>query len=260
LSRIEPDPAPPTFTDGEDPTRYLAPAEPEEPHDPLTVFEEAVDFIDPGAWVMKAVTEICGANPIEDVLELVGGDWRAFARTGHVYESLGRAFEAIGWNLKSGNASMDGYWSGNAADDAWTYVDTIADRAIRHKAPLEEIASNYRQATHAAYAFARAAGPIGAMLIDEVIVAGIAAAAGAVTAETGVGAGIGFGVAALTSMKVVHDADRMFKLMGEADVVIRAVQGAIQNQLADLDHHALRQLQAASLAETMHTPMLPGSY
>ena len=238
----------------------MTPEEPEEPDDPLTVFEEAVDFIDPGAWVLKAVTELCGANPIEDAVEWVGGDWRAFARTAQVYESLGRAFEAIGWNLKSGNASMDGYWSGNAADDAWAYVDAIADRAIRHKQPLEEIASNCRQAAHAAYAFARAAGPIGAMLIDKVIVAGIAAAVGTASAETGIGAAAGYGVAAVASIEVVEDADRMFRLMGQADALVRVVQGTIQNQLADLDRHGLGHLQSASPVESMPTPMLPGSY
>jgi hypothetical protein len=249
------------FADGEDPTRYLvAPGEQEEPHDPVTVFEEAVDFIDPGAWVYKSLTELCGLNPIEEVLKFVGGDWRAFARTAHVYESLGRTFESIGWNLKFGNGNIDGYWSGHAADDAWTYIDTIAEQAIQHKAPLEEIARNCRRATDAAYAVARTAGPIGATILDEVMVAGIAAAAGTVSAETGVGAAIGYGVAAVTAIKILEDADRMFKLMAEADVLIRGAQSAIQSQIAELNSHGLRQWQSASLADPLPTPMLPGSY
>lgn len=259
MSRIEPDPAPPTFADGEDPTRYLTPGQLVEPHDPLTAFEQAMHSIDPGAWVMMAVTEICGFDPIEQALKFLGGDWRAYSRTGQVYQNLGRAFDAIGWNLKSGNNGMDGYWSGNAADDAWTHVDTVADCAIRHRAPLEEIASNYRQATQAAYAFARAAGPIGAMIVDAALVAAIAAAAGTATAGTGLGAGIGYGVAGVAALKVIHEADRILKLVGEVNVLVRAIEGVIRNQVAELDRDGLRQLQSASF-EAMPTPMLPGSY
>src|SRR6185437_16557892 len=137
MSRIAPDGSPPTFADGEDPTRYLKPpGEPEGFEDPLQAFQEALDTLDPGAWVMDLITQLFGANPVEQATERLGGDWVAYAKSGEAFKNLGEFFWSEGWNLKTGNDNLDGYWSGNAADAAWMYFDTVSQRAIAHREVL----------------------------------------------------------------------------------------------------------------------------
>lgn len=190
------DPSPPTFVDGVEPTSYLkAIGEPEEPRDPLTVFQEALDNLDPGAWVLKAINAICGYNPVEQAFEKLGGNWVAYGKCATMYRNLGQFFEAVGWNLKFGNDSLDGWWSGQAADAAWIHFDDLAQRCIAHKDVLNRMADQYDIAKNSAYHFAIAGGPIAAAIIDAAIVAAVAAAAGTATSETGVGAIIGYGVA-----------------------------------------------------------------
>jgi hypothetical protein len=110
-------------------TDLLAPiGEPDHPEDPLTMFQSALDFVDPGAWVLKAITTICGSNPIEQAFEKLGGDWVGYAKCANMFANLGQFFTAVGTNIKSGNDTLDAWWSGQAADAAWIHFDDLAQR------------------------------------------------------------------------------------------------------------------------------------
>ncbi|MEV6930823.1 hypothetical protein AB0M46_40915 [Dactylosporangium sp. NPDC051485] len=219
---------PPSFADGLDPTSYLRPpADPEHPEDPLTAFHEAIDYLDPGAWVMAAISGLVGSNPVEDAMERLGGDWRAYGRAAGMFTNLGSFFEAVGWNVKTGNDELDGYWSGQAADAAWIHFEDLAQRCIAHKATLDHLHEQYKTAGDAAYHFAISGGPVAAAIIDAAIVAGIAAAAGTATSETLIGGAIGYGVAAYEVWEIIELCDKLLRMIGLADAAIQAVVGQI---------------------------------
>jgi hypothetical protein len=217
----------PTFTDALHPTDALKPPTAEHPEDFLTLFQESLDAIDPGSWVLEAINSIFGSDPIEQAMEKLGGDWQAYGRVGDMFEHLGEFFEGVGTNLKIGNDELDGYWMGTAADSAYLYFDDLAERTRAHKAVLHQLADQYRTASSAAYHFAIAGGPIAAAIVDAALVAGIGLAAGTAAAETGVGAAIGYGVAAFESYEVIEQCDHLLRLIGLTDSAVQGVAGQV---------------------------------
>lgn len=214
----------PTFGDAFHPTDELKPPTAEHPEDLLTLFQESLDAIDPGSWVLEAINEIFGSNPIEEAMAKLGGDWQAYGKAGDMFEHLGEFFQQIGDNLKIGNDELDGYWMGVAADSAYIHFDDLAESAKAHREVLRKIAEQYKVASDAAYHFAISGGPIAAAIIDAALVAGIAMAAGTATSETLVGGAIGYGVAAFEAFEVIEQCDHLMRLIGLTDA---AVQGAV---------------------------------
>ncbi|MDT5036972.1 MAG: hypothetical protein QOE03_2157 [Micromonosporaceae bacterium] len=258
MARIPGEDAPPTFNDGAEPTAYLKPiGEPEEIKDPLATFQEALDTLDPGAWVMNAINDLFGSNPVEEAMARLGGDWVAYAKCAEAFRNLGEFFQAVGWNLKWGNDSLDGWWSGQAADAAWIHFDTLAQHCLAHREVLREIADQYETAARSAFHFAQAGGPIAAAIIDAAIVAGIAAAAGTASSETVVGGIIGYGIAGFEIYEIGEKVDHLFRLIGLTDATIQAVGGTL-GSIVGTSPDVLAGFSGISLATSGAGPTLPG--
>jgi len=219
--------AAPSFRDAFPPAEVLKPPAAEHPEDLLTLFQESLDAIDPGSWVLEAINEIFGSNPIEEAMSKLGGDWEAYGKAADMFEHLGEFFEQAGENLKIGNDELDAYWRGVAADSAYLYFDELAEKAKAHREVLRKIAEQYRVASDAAYHFAISGGPIAAAIIDAALVAGVAMAAGTATSETLVGGAIGYGVAAFEAFEVIEQCDHLMRLIGLTDSAVQAAAGQI---------------------------------
>jgi hypothetical protein len=254
------DPAPPTFKDIDEPSGHLTPIpDPIEPSDPLTLFQQALDNIDPGAWVLKAIAEICGYDPIETAFERLGGDWVAYAKCAQMYRNLGEFFRAVGGNLKSGNGSLDPYWSGQAADAAWIHFEDLAERCIAHQDVLNQMAAQYDTASNAAYHFAQMGGPIAAAIVDAALMAAAAGAIGTAASETVVGGLVGWGVASFEAWEVIEQAEHLMRLISLTDAAVQGVVGQLgtiigtsPDVIAGFSNISLDQ-------EYLTTPRLPGA-
>jgi len=194
----------------EDPTGYLT--EPEEPDsalskgfvNPLDIF----NYLSPSAWINAAIAEITGFDVIGWMSEAVTGDWAAMYRFGDAMGKLGLCLRQLGANITMGSIEMDLHWDGNAGDAALRYFFDLGNAVGRQEESLDEVKERYQKAALGAFLLADELGNIAQAMADRAIIAGIAAAGGAALSETGAGAVVGYGVAALIAVDILNLANR----------------------------------------------------
>ncbi|MEV4754475.1 hypothetical protein AB0J86_05050 [Micromonospora sp. NPDC049559] len=96
--------------------------------------------------------------------------------------------------MQSGAGTLELFWRGHAGDAAVRYFTDLAASVVGLQAPLETVARAYLEMADAVGSAGEAIGGLVKGMIDAAIIAGLAAAAGTVTEETGVGAVVGYGV------------------------------------------------------------------
>jgi hypothetical protein len=136
--------------------------------------------------------------------EPISGDWAAMWKFGDALANLAKFHTSLGGHIIDQAANLDPAWHGNAADAAHQYFAHLAIAVSGQQAPLNDIADRYHQAARGAWQTANQLGNLYQAIADRVIIAGVAAAAGSALAETGVGAVIGYGVAALMVVDILE--------------------------------------------------------
>jgi hypothetical protein len=211
----------------DDPTSYLV--EPGEPDDsvsngfanPLDLF----NYASPSAWINTAIEKLTGVDVFGWVTEWLSGDWAAIWRFGDAMGYLAQSVQQLGINIQQGMIDLDSSWDGNASDAAYQYFSGLASSVSGQQGPLSEIRANYHKAARGAWQFANQLGNILQALADKAIIAGIAAAAGTITAETGVGAVVGYGVAALIVVDMLELINKASTIINTAGTVILGLFG-----------------------------------
>ncbi|MFG2167880.1 WXG100 family type VII secretion target [Micromonospora chersina] len=198
--------APANFVDVRDVRGHLdTPGDPDEPANPLGW----MDYISPANWLNEVFNHVFGFDPIGRIQSQVSGDWEALATTAPVVDNIGGALHDLAYNIQSGTTTLRPLWHGVAGDGAFRYFTTTANATADLHTPMSAISKAYREMADAVWSAGEALGGVVKSLIDAAIIAGIAAAAGTVTSETGVGALVGYGVAAA-------EVANMFRLWGGA--------------------------------------------
>lgn len=198
-----------TFSDVADVSTVLkAPAAPPEfSHGP---FSEAVgtlgSWLSPSYWSLEAVKFVFQSekDPLEEVLSWFTGDWASYAKCGEMWADSGSGLKCLVDNLTAGNAKLDQSWNGNAADAAFVYFDNLRKEIVALSESMTELQTYYKQVSLAAF---EALGLIKGLLTgiaDSLILIEIEIAAGTLLASTGVGAIVGYSLAALEVVKVIR--------------------------------------------------------
>lgn len=206
----------------DDPAAFLvAPGEPDDSIskgfvNPLDMF----NYVSPSAWINAAIEALTGVDVISWMTDYLAGDWAAIWKFGDAMGHLADCLQQFGINIQQGAINLDPSWDGNASDAAYQYFSHLAAAVSGQKAPLYDIAENYHQAARGAWELSNQLGNILQALADKAILAGIAAAAGTATAESGVGAFLGYGVASL----IVVD---MLNLINKASTIINTAGTAV---------------------------------
>ncbi|MGP4002261.1 WXG100 family type VII secretion target [Streptomyces sp. 8N706] len=211
------------FADTAEPTKFLTPPKPPEEFSQgflLDTFNDASDLMSPTYWITEAYNMIFGFNPLDEVIQWFSGDWESFVKCAELWENIGKACEAVADNLKSGNSSLDSTWNGNAADSAYVYFDELAKKLSGQKESYDSLAETYKHLAHAAYSTAEAIKGYISGIIDGLIIVGIEMAAGTLLSWTGVGAAVGYGLAALEIANIL-------KLWGQATSAFGNAQGMV---------------------------------
>ncbi|KAB1914345.1 hypothetical protein [Micromonospora sp. AMSO31t] len=228
--------APADFIDPRDVRGHLdAPGAPERPSNALGW----MDYLSPASWLNEVFDHVFGFDPIGRIQNQVSGDWEALARMAPVVDNVGGALHDLAYNLQSGTTTLHPLWQGVAGDGAFRYFTTTANATADLHDPLTTISRAYVDMADAVWSAGEALGGVVKSLIDAAVIAGIAAAAGTVTAETGVGAVVGYGLAAA-------EVANMFRLWGEATKLCQQIAAAVlvfrailTRELSDLDAVAL---------------------
>nr|WP_240947783.1 WXG100 family type VII secretion target [Planosporangium mesophilum] len=232
----------PSFLDSREPSGRLKPVDDVEYTHPLAF----LDNISLSNWALKGFDYVLGFNPLDRVSEFLVGDWQAVAKAG---VAIGRAADALhdlGYNVQGGAIALRGGWEGTAADAAYQHFTGLAGGINDLVDPMREISKQFDSIAHGVYSLSEAATGWVKGMIDAAIIAGIAAAAGTVTAETGIGAVVGYGVAA-------YEVARILDLWGKSTAAMTDLYGAVQGAVGFIESQ-LHRLQSADLPDLSGYP------
>ncbi|NES13258.1 MULTISPECIES: hypothetical protein [Micromonospora] len=227
---------PANFVDPRDVRGHLdAPGEAKNPSNALGW----MDYISPASWLNEVFDHVFGFDPIGEIQNKVSGDWEALAQMAPVVDNIGAALHDLAYNLQSGTITLHPLWQGIAGEGAFRYFTTTANAVADLHAPLGSVSKAYLDMADAVWSAGEALGGVVKSLIDAAIIAGVAAAAGTITSETGIGAVVGYGLAAA-------EVANMFRLWGEATKLCQQIAAAVlvfrailTRELSDLDAVAL---------------------
>jgi hypothetical protein len=178
------------------------------------------NYVSPSAWINAGIEQATGVDVFGYFTDAVTGEWDAIWKFGEAIGHLADCLQDLGINIQQGAIDLTGEWDGNAADTAYQYFSGLAASVSGQQLDLRQIQQDYHKAALGAWQLSNQLGNILQAIADKFLIAGIAAAAGTVTAETGIGAVAGYGVAAL---QVVQ----MLELFNDASVKINTAGSVI---------------------------------
>lgn len=207
--------------------RYLvAPGEPDESItngfvNPLDLF----NYISPSAWVNDVIEKVSGIDIFGYATDAFTGEWAALYKFGDALNSLAQFMQEAGIEVQAGVNEVDKTWDGNAADAAFNYFTGVATATSGQQLALYEAAKGYHQAAKGAWQLSGQLGNLLQAIADKAIIMGISAAIGTATAETGVGAVAGYGVAGWQAIELLELINKASTIINTAGTVILAAFG-----------------------------------
>ncbi|HWG97778.1 MAG TPA: type VII secretion target [Pilimelia sp.] len=228
-------PCPPWYADTREPVSHLRSVDDVTYSHPLGW----MDALSISHWALEAFDAVFGFNPLARIQEFFMGDWQALARAGVAIGRVGDAVFDVGYNVQGGAVALRADWTGAAADNAQNHFVGLADDLAAMKGRLQAIAKEYGQIAHAIWSTCEGLGGLAKAMLDAAIIAGIAAVAGTVTAKTGVGAVVGYGVAALEVVEMLRLWSAATGLMQAAYSSLQAATGLILRLASDLESASL---------------------
>ncbi|MFG2192539.1 hypothetical protein [Streptomyces sp. NPDC048639] len=219
------------FPDKVEPTSFMTPPKPPEEFSQgllLDTFNDASDLMSPTYWITEAYNMIFGFNPLDEVIQWFAGDWESFAKCAELWTKLGKAFEGVASNLAAGNTTLDGTWSGNAADAAFVYFEGLIKNLNEAKDTLDSLCTEYGQLAHAAYSSAEAIKGVIGGIIDGLLIVALEMAAGTLLSWTGVGAAVGYGLAALEIANILRLWGQATAMFAKAQAIVNGGVGVIE--------------------------------
>ena len=225
------------FADSSEPTTFLTP--PKQPEEfsqglLLDTFNDCSDLMSPTYWVTEAYDMIFGFNPLDEVIEWFSGDWEALAKCAELWTNIGKACEAVSDNLKAGNTSLDATWNGNAADAAYVYFDELAKKLHGQKESFDALCTQYQHLAHAAYSTAEAIKGYLSGIIDGLLITALELAGGTLLSWTGVGAAVGYGLAALEIANIMRLWAQATSALGNVQAIVNGAVGVVETVGATL--------------------------
>jgi hypothetical protein len=211
-----------------DPTTHLrAPSPPDESisngfANPLDAF----NYISPSAWINEAIEQAVGWDVFGWCTDWLSGDWEAIWKFGDAMINLADCLQEQGITIQRSAITMDESWDGNAADAAYQYFSALAAATSGQQIALHDIGESYHKAALGAWQLGNQLGNIMQALADKAIIAGISFAVGTATAETGVGAVAGYGVAAWQAVEMMSLANRASTIINTGGTAVLGAFGA----------------------------------
>ncbi|WP_192581108.1 WXG100 family type VII secretion target [Micromonospora noduli] len=228
--------APANFVDVRDVRGHLdTPGSPDKPANSLGW----MDCISPASWLNEVFNQVFGFDPIGRLQSQVSGDWEALAKMAPVVDNIGGALHDLAYNVQAGTTTLQPMWQGVAGDGAFRYFTTTANATADLHTPLSAISTGYREMADAVWSAGEALGGVVKSLIDAAIITGLAAAAGTATSATGVGALVGYGVAAAEVANMFRLWAEATKLCQQIAAAVLAFRAVLTRELSGLDTVAL---------------------
>ncbi|MER6842879.1 hypothetical protein [Streptomyces platensis] len=173
----------------------------------IKTFGTGLDVASPSAWVNEGIKLVFGWDILGDFSQWVAGDWQSYIECAGIWDNLAKLCGAVSDNVSHGNYVLEATWNGNAADTAYDYFDSLAEKLSGAKESFETLRDGYIQMSTGVFGFAETVKAGMADICDWALEIGIAAAAAWAETATGVGA-----IAAIANLALMADrARRMFE-------------------------------------------------
>ena len=239
----------------DDPTRHLTPAThlAEIPENGFYDWTAMLHHFSPTFWLLEVVKELTNVDVLEELLAPVSGHWEQVSAYGDALNKLSLCLVGTKVNLSEATNDLRPDWKGNAADAALRYFDSAATSLDGYAKVLAILQQEYQDVARQMWTNCEAAKVIAEQILDDALFAAIAIAAGTVTAETGAGPLIGYGLAALkiaSMLERIHEGTKVVRvgkalidgLTSTADVLSKQMQDIRQVPpiKAAYDHPAVR--------------------
>jgi hypothetical protein len=208
-------------------TQYLvAPAEPDDSVtngfvNPVDIF----NYLSPSAWVNDIIAKTTGIDIFGYATDAFTGEWDALYKFGDALANLAPCLQQIGIDIQRGMLALDQTWDGNAADSAYMYFSNLAAAVSGQQAAFVQAAEGYHRAAKGAWQLSNQLGNILQAVADKAILLGVSAAIGTATAETGIGAVVGYGMAAYQAVELLNLVNEASTIINTAGSVIMAAMG-----------------------------------
>ncbi|MFE4575247.1 hypothetical protein [Streptomyces chartreusis] len=220
------------FEDVADPAERLkAPqvdGDKDEPSTPYRDLTSYGDVFSPSAIASWIFEKFLGVNPVDEAKSALGGNWEEYAQCAKAWAALGLFCDDLAKNLESGNKSLDVTWSGNAADAAYVYMETLAKDIAAMKSSFEQLQEQYEIVTDGVWSAAEAAGDLLGGMLDLAILIGITMAAGVSTSWTLLGPVVAAGAVAGEIVAMINLWSRLTTLITEVGMLVSAATAAVE--------------------------------
>jgi hypothetical protein len=219
-------------------TQYLtAPAEPDDSVtggfvNPVDIF----NYLSPSAWVNSIIANVSGIDIFGYVTDTFTGEWAALYKFGDALNNLAQCMQQIGIDIERGVINVDQTWDGNAADSAYFYFSGLAAAVSSQQTALYDAADGYHRAARGAWELSSQLGNILQAVADKAILIGISAAIGTATAESGVGAIVGYGMAAYQMTQLLALVNKASTIANTAGSVIMGAMGGGMDAFSQGSH------------------------
>lgn len=220
----------------EDPGRHLVPpvAPQEQAADGYVNITQFLDYASPTAWLNEAIEAMTGFDVLETVVKPFAGDWERFGAYGDALHHISECLGEMAVQVQAHTSLLGSQWTGNAADGAYFYFSNMATSLSRHAKEVERAHAKYTELALDMWHIAEQVKGILQAVCDLGLVALAEIAAGTALAETGVGAVVGYALAALTIAKIVERISEAAIVVQTANAIIDLFFAGVAEIVKDL--------------------------
>jgi uncharacterized protein YukE len=239
----------------DDPTRHLTPPThvAEIPENGFYDWSSVLDYFSPSFWLFEVVKELTHIDVLEELLAPVSGHWEQVSEYGDALNKLSLCLTDTGLNLRQATDALRPEWKGNAADAAFRYFDNAAASIDGYAKVLAALQAEYQEVAKQMWINCDAAKAIAEKVLDDALFAAVAVAAGTVTAQSGAGPVIGYGLAAIkiaSMLERIHEGTKVVRVGKALIDGLTSTSAVLSKQMQDIrqvppikaayDHPAVR--------------------
>lgn len=192
------------------------------------------DLLSAGWWANVFLDSVCHVDVYDSVGTWFAGDWAEVSRSGDALTKLGRFCTASSEGLREEVRAIERGWRGPGSYEARVYLLNLASALEWQSGEFARLGHDYQQAATGVKGMADCVGGLVNELVDWAIAGGVAAAVGVATAETGVGAVVGGGGAALAAYKVGRVVAEILEWHGKVMLAVDGTVGLMAGTLSTL--------------------------
>ncbi|MFI5657888.1 hypothetical protein [Streptomyces sp. NPDC051684] len=219
------------FEDATEPSKRLSKPTVGKDDEPTSTYRDLTsygDVLSPSAIVSKGLELAFDFNPVDEAKKALGGNWEEYAECAKAWGSLSQFCKDLAENIRAGNKGLDSAWSGNAADSAYVYLESLAKDVESFAATFDDLKENYEVVTEGVWQAAEASGDLLSGILDLAMIVGITAAAGASTSFTLVGPVVAGGAIAGEVAAMMTMYARITTVISEVQTMTSAAVAAVE--------------------------------